>query len=82
MARKSKIENLNKIRPNNKTVRQVRNERDAGQARLINFKSAKPVEMQWGMNDSTVQDQVFILKIGKEEAWLSAEDMQRFLRWV
>lgn len=82
MARKSKIDDLTKVRPNNKTVRDVKKERDSGRARLLNLKNGTPVEMQWGMSDASVNDQVFILKIGKEEAWLHAEDIQRFLRWV
>lgn len=82
MARKSKIDDLTKVRSNNKTVRDVKKERDSGRARLLNLKNGTAVEMQWGMSDASVNDQVFILKIGKEEAWLHAEDIQRFLRWV
>lgn len=82
MARKSQIEKLNRIRPKNNTVDDVRKERDSGEAQLINFKNGTPVTMRWGMNQYTEADQIFSIRVGKEEAYLSVEDIQRFLRWV
>ena len=82
MARQSKIGDLTKLRHNNKNTFQVLNERNSGKAPLLNFKNGNRVEIQWGMNEATVADQIFILKIDDKEAWLSSEDIQRFLRWV
>ena len=78
----ARISNLPELRKNNRTVQDVKQERDSGKARLLNFGTKHAVEMAWGMNQDTIDDQIFILKIGDNEAWLSAEEMQRFLRWV
>lgn len=69
-------------RPNNKTVSDVAEERDAGKARLINYGNNQAVELQWGMNAETSKEQIFIIRIGDKEAWLNAEEVKRFLRWV
>lgn len=85
MARKSKlgeISKVNKMRPYAKSIDALRDERDVAFARLLNFKNGTPVEMRWNMNQATIADQIFILKVGQEEVMLSAEDMMRFLRWV
>lgn len=73
---------LHDIRRNNKTEYDVRKERDSGQARLLNFKNNKKVEIRWGMNEATKADQIFELRVGNEEVLLSNEDIQRFLRWI
>lgn len=82
MARKSKIEELDAIKPRNKSVYDVKEECNRGYANLIDFNHHKQVSIRWGMNEKSVADQVFILKIGSEEAYLSSEDIMRYLRWV
>lgn len=75
---------LDKVRPNNKNITDVKEERSSGNATLINFKPFRSpsVTMRWGMNEYTAQDRIFELKIGKETALLSVEDLMRFTRWV
>jgi hypothetical protein len=38
--------------------------------------------MFWDMNEAATEDGVFIMKIGDKQAYLSAEELRRFLRWV
>lgn len=80
--RKSRIGELTELRPHAKTVAELAATRDAGKVHLLNFGTKHTVTMQWGMNEETERDQIIILKIGDKEAWLSKEDMYRFMRWV
>jgi hypothetical protein len=69
-------------RPNNRTSWDVKTERDSRRARLINLGNSNKVEMFWDMNEAATEDGVFIMKIGDKQAYLSAEELRRFLRWV
>lgn len=71
-----------KLRKANQDVWDVTEERDAGKARLLNFSTGHKVEMIWGMNEDSTRDQMFIMRIGDNEAILNAEEVQRFLRWI
>lgn len=69
-------------RKNNQTVWDVTQERNAGRAKLRNYKNGTLVSVGWGMNADCEQDQIFSIKVGDQEAFLQAEEMMRFLRWV
>lgn len=80
MARKSK---LFQARDHNKTVRDVRDERDTGYAKLVSYGGRRPsVAMRWDLSRAAKQDQIFELQIGSERALVSAEEILRYLRWV
>lgn len=70
------------MRTNNKTAWDVVEERDAHYARLLNFKNGTKIELFWGLNEAMERDQMVLLKVGKEEVIINAEEMRRFLRWV
>lgn len=40
------------------------------------------VEIRWDMNDESIRDRMFILKVGDNEVILDAEELHRYLRWV
>ena len=69
-------------RPNNKTSFDVVEEKQAQRAHLRNLGTRHAVTFMWDINDATIKDGVFSLKIGDKEALLSAEEFRRFLRWV
>jgi hypothetical protein len=66
----------------NQSVYDVKEERDAGRARLVNLKNNNTVEVGWGFTDKMHKDRVFAVKIGGQEAYISADEMLRYLRWV
>ena len=70
-----------KARKVNKTVNDVKWERDAKSAELINY-GGKNLRMEWGWNQAATDDRMVKVKIGKESAIISAEDFMRFLRWA
>lgn len=70
-----------KARKINKTVEDVRAERDAGSIGLINY-GGKTLIMEWGWNQAATEDRMVRVKIGKEQAIISAEEFMRFLRWA
>lgn len=86
MARKSKlgeITELNRRKSNNKNVFDVTQERDRGHYELVKWQINDPtVRIEWGMNKYTEADQLCRITVGKESALVSAEDLQRALRWV
>jgi hypothetical protein len=65
-----------------RTIRDTMNERDARGAILHNLGGGPRVIMEWDMNQQSIAHQVFKLQIGKEIAYLSAVEIQKFLRWV
>lgn len=40
------------------------------------------VEVMWDINEETIRDKIFILRIDDTEVLLDAEELQRLLRWV
>ena len=64
------------------TANSLREVRDRGYGRLRNYGNGKPVHMKWNINRSAEKDTVFKLQIGSETAYLDAEEVQKFLRWV
>lgn len=65
-----------------RTVKDTKEERDSGYARLYDFKDRKKVELFWDFNESVSEDGVFRIRIGDEEAYLDAEQFRKYLRWV
>lgn len=65
-----------------RTVHDTAAERDARYARLHDFGHNKQVEMMWDFQPEAIRNQVFKLKVGKEEVYLSAAELQKYLRWV
>lgn len=71
-----------KQRPNNKTAFDVVEEKEKTQVHLRNLGTRHNVLFTWDINEDTVRDGVFSIKIDDKEALISAEEMRRFLRWV
>lgn len=69
---------------NNKTVRDVKEERDLGYARIPNRGASGPsyMEMYWKLNPDATRDQVIKLKLGDKEVFIYWEDMLRYGRWT
>jgi len=65
-----------------RTATATMQERDMGYARLHDFYNNKSVEMFWDVTPEATANQVFKLKVGKEEVFLSAVELQKYLRWV
>ncbi len=70
-----------KSRKNNQTVSDVKQERDSGSIELINYGGAN-LRMEWGWNQAASEDRMVKVRIGKEQAVISAEEFMRFLRWA
>lgn len=77
--RKSKVFQSDR---NNKTVRDVREERDTGYARIPNRGGSGYLEMYWKMNDDAAADQVIKLEIDDKHVYVYWEDLLRYGRWV
>lgn len=78
MARKEKAFSGYKPR----RIQDVVEERDRERAILKNYGTGPRVTMEWNLNPEAIQDQIFKLTIGDKEAYLDAEEVRRFLRWV
>jgi hypothetical protein len=68
-------------RRKNQTVKDVREERDSGYARLFSLAGENRVTVEWGMNEACRRDGICKITIGDKYAYLNAEDVMRFLRW-
>lgn len=74
---------LFQTRDMNKTVKDVRSERDFGSAKIKSYAGKhNTIEIKWDLNDNCKHYQMFKITIGNEEAIVSAEEFQRYLRWV
>jgi hypothetical protein len=83
MKSKPRITTIDPLAPLNKTVKDVVKERDAHRALVRNLAGGpSTVQITWGMNDDSVAAQVCIIKIGDKQAYVRADDMMRYLRWV
>lgn len=75
-----------KARKINKTVNDVKQERDAGGMELINYGGSARVFMEWGWNEAAERDRMVRLTIRrngqKQEAIIYAEEFMRALRWA
>lgn len=75
-------------RPEKRTTRDTRQERDLGYGRLKDYHTASNrVEMFWDFNEEAAQDHIVKLrinnlKVGPVEVYLDAEQMRQYLRWV
>jgi hypothetical protein len=49
---------------------------------LRDYSHQNRVELDWNMNEDCKKDRIFILRFNGQEAYLDAEQMQRYLRWV
>lgn len=65
----------------NKTVNDVKTERDAGRIELINY-GGDPLRMEWGWNEAATEDRMVKVIIRDRQAIISAEEFMRFLRWA
>lgn len=65
-----------------RTVRDTVQERDMRYARLHSFGGKTSVEMFWDLGPEAIQHQVFKIKVGTQEAIISAVEMQKYIRWV
>lgn len=65
-----------------RTDRDTIDERDQKGAYLHDLGSKHRVIIEWDLNQQAMEDQVFKLTIGKNEAYLSATEIQKYLRWV
>lgn len=65
-----------------RTVRDTIQERDSKSAQLHSFGGAGKVTMAWDLNDASIRDQVFMLNVGKETTYISAVELQKYLRWI
>lgn len=57
-------------------------EKETRYARLHTFGIHNNVEMFWDFHPEAIQKQLFKIKVGKEEAVISATELQKYLRWV
>lgn len=73
-------------RPEKRTIRDTREERDLGYARLKDYVGGKRVEMYWDFNQEASADHIVRLSIadkdGKKTVYLDSEQMRQYLRWV
>lgn len=65
-----------------RTVRDTIEERDRKGAYLHSFGGGKRVVIEWDLNADAIRDQVFRLTVGDEHVYLSAVEIQKYLRWV
>lgn len=70
-------------RENNKTRRDVVSERDMGYGLLVDHGGLRhKVEMWWDLGATDKADRIFKLKIDDKYAYLSYEEIERYLRWI
>lgn len=65
-----------------RTVQDTIEERYRKGAYLHDLGHKHRVIIEWDLNHQAIEDQVFKLVIGKEEAYLSSTELQKYLRWV
>lgn len=65
-----------------RTVRDTMVERDSKGAYLHDMGHSHRIIMEWDMNEQAIRDQVFKLTIGDKTAYISAVELQKYLRWV
>ena len=75
-----------KARKINKTVNDVKTERNAQGVELINYANSARVFMEWGWSEDATKDQMVRLTMRKNgekmSAIIYAEEFLRFLRWA
>lgn len=65
-----------------RTVRDTMAERDRHYVQLHTFGGNSTVYMGWDLNEKSIRDQVFMLQVGDQKVYLSAVELQKYLRWV
>ena len=60
---------------------QIRNKK-TGWAVVKPYGSGEPLRIGWGLNGKMFKDRVILMKIGKEEVYVNADDMLAVLRNV
>lgn len=65
-----------------RTVTDTMAERDAKGAYLSDFGHKHKIVMEWDMNTESIRDQIFRLTVGDKVVYLSAVELQKYLRWV
>lgn len=71
------------VKPNNKNEWDVKQEMQSRQAGLRSYGGTQSgAEILWDISEKAKQDQIFILRVGKEEVLLDAEELRRYLRWI
>lgn len=78
----SRIPLYEKDKAYKRTIRDTAQERDCGYGRLLDLKNRNRVELRWSSNGQMAADGVFAMRIGDNEAFIDAEQMRKFLRWV
>lgn len=77
MARFSKLSEL----PKNKNTYDVKKELTAGIGRC-KWYGGKQLKVIWDFNQDAKDAGICLIEIGSEKAYVKAEDLRRFLRWV
>lgn len=65
-----------------RNVRETMEERDRRFAELHSFGGQGRVVMAWDLNEQGIKDQIFMIQIDDKKAYLSAIEIQKYLRWV
>lgn len=65
-----------------RTVTNTIQERDRKYGRLHSFGGSTLVEVFWDLSPAAIRDQVFKIKIGNQEAIISAMELAKYTRWV
>lgn len=63
-------------------IRDTKEERDIAYGRVSDHLHNKSVELFWDLSPEAKQNQLFRLKVGREEVVLDAEQFMKYLRWV
>lgn len=65
-----------------RTIRDTTSERDRHWARLHSFGGQGDIVMAWDLNEQSIRDQIFMIKVGNQTTYLSAVEIQKYLRWI
>lgn len=80
MAREAKLteKDMSVLREGDATKTQMERKR----ANVRDYSLNHRVEIRWDLNDESIRDQMFILRLDDLEVVLDAEEVMRYLRWV
>lgn len=65
-----------------RTIHDTEAEKNQKFARLHDFGGKHEVVMVWDINEQGIRDQVFMIRIGDKTAYLSAVQLQKYIRWI
>lgn len=64
-------------------MQEVVDERERAGAEIKNYGgTGGRIIMEWNLNPNAIADQMFKLRIGDNTAYIDAEEIRRYLRWV